>query len=142
MSMLDADLVVKSLCEAYAGAVNRSDSAAYSRLFEPDAIRIPPGEEPEQGRDAIRAGEQASYDIVRLNVRSTPRDVVALGSDWIYAIADIEGDAVPHAGGERSFFRATKTWLLRRQGSGEWLIARQMWNMKPAPRARGDRTGT
>ena len=129
--MSDAEIVVKDLCEAYAGAVNASDSATYSTLFAADAIRMPPGEEPEEGRDAIRAGEQASYDVVQLSVRSTPRDVLAVSDDWIYAIADIEGQAVAHADGNSSFFRATKTWLLRRQSSGEWLIARQMWNMKP-----------
>lgn len=129
--MSDAELVVKRMCEAYAEAVNASDSTVYSKLFEPDAVRMPPGEEPEEGRDAIRAGEQASYDVVELSVRSSPRDVVALPGDWIYAIADIEGHAVAHADGGKSFFRATKTWLLHRQSSGDWLIARQMWNMKP-----------
>lgn len=129
--MTDGEVVVMSLCEAYAGAVNASDSTAYSKLFESDAIRMPPGEEPEEGREAIRAGEQASYYLVELSVRSTPRDVIPLGDAWIYAIADIEGHAVAHADGTKSFFRATKTWLLHQQASGEWLIARQMWNMKP-----------
>lgn len=129
--MSDAEIVVKNLCEAYAGAVNASDSARYSTLFAPDAIRMPPGAEPEYGRDEIRAGEQASYDAVQLSVRSTPRDAIAVGEDWIYAIADIEGSAVAHADGAKSFFRATKTWMLKRHPSGEWLIARQMWNMKP-----------
>lgn len=36
-----------------------SDSAAYATLFAPDAIRIPPGSDPEHGPDAIRKGEQA-----------------------------------------------------------------------------------
>lgn len=129
--MSEATKVAERMCEAYADAVNAGDSAAYARLFAPDAIRMPPGAEPERGREAIRAGEQATYDVVGLSVRSAPRDVLALGEDWIYAIADIEGHAVSHEEGTKSFFRATKTWLLRKAASGEWLIARQMWNMKP-----------
>ena len=27
-------------------------------------------------------------------------------------------------------FKATTTWLLQRQPSGDWLIKRQMWNLK------------
>lgn len=35
--------IVKSTCDAYASAVNASDSRAYSKLFTEDAIRMPPG---------------------------------------------------------------------------------------------------
>ena len=124
--------VIESMCEAYARAVNASDSGAYCELFTPDAIRMPPGAEPEHGRDAIRRGEQADYDAAELSIRSTPGDAVRLADDWIYAIAHVEGTATAHADGRRSSFRATKTWLLQRQDSGDWLIARQMWNLKPA----------
>lgn len=123
--------VVKALCQAYASAVNASDSAAYSRLFAQDAIRMPPGRELEYGREQVRAGEQADYDRFKLEVRSTPGDVQQLSDDAIYAIAHIEGTGTGHRDGAESSFRATKTWLLRREENGEWLIARQMWNLKP-----------
>ncbi len=123
--------VVKSMCEAYAGAVNASDSAAYGRLFTADAIRIPPEAELERGPEEIAKGEQAGYDEGRLSIRSTPADVVELGDRWIYALAHVEGEYVAHADGARSSFRATKAWLLERQPSGEWLLARHMWNMRP-----------
>lgn len=122
--------VVKSTCDAYASAVNASDSLAYSNLFTEDAIRIPPGTEPERGREQIRKGEQADYDQFRLHIRSTPIDAVQTGDDWIYGIAQVDGTATSHSDGATSSFRATKTWLLHRQPSGEWLIARQMWNMR------------
>ena len=127
-----AEEVVTAMCVAYASAVNASDSVAYSKLFTEDAVRMPPGAEPERGRDEIRRGEQADYDAVRLSIRSTPADAVQAGDRWVYAIADVDGTATAHADGATSSFRATKTWLLQRQDSGEWLIARQMWNMKPA----------
>ncbi len=123
--------VVESLCQAYATAVNASDSDAYSKLFAQDAIRMPPGRSLEYGQEQIRAGEQADYDLAALEVRSTPGDVLRVADDWIYAIAHIEGTATAHADGAKSSFRATKTWQLQRQPSGRWLIARQMWNLKP-----------
>lgn len=123
--------VVKGMCDAYAGAVNAGDSEAYGALFTPDAIRIPPGSELEHGPDEIRKGEQAGYDEVRLTVRSSPTDVVQLGEEWIYALADIEGEAVAHSDGSTSTFRATKAWLLHRSPSGEWRVARHIWNMRP-----------
>ncbi len=122
------------MCEAYEQAVNASDAGAYAELFAPDAIRMPPGAEPEHGRDQIRNGEQAEYDSVRLNIRSTPLDAIRAGDDWVYGIAQVEGTATGHMDGETSTFRVTKTWLLQRQRSGQWLIARQMWNQRPPNR--------
>lgn len=127
-----AEEVVRDMCVAYASAVNASDSLAYSKLFTEEAVRMPPGAEPEHGRHEIRRGEQDGYDAFRLSIRSTPTDAVHTGDRWIYAIADVEGTATSHVDAETSSFRATKTWLLQRQDSGEWLIARQMWNLKPA----------
>ncbi len=37
-AMTDALEIVRSMCIAYASAVNASDSLAYSKLFTPDAI--------------------------------------------------------------------------------------------------------
>lgn len=122
--------VVASMCDAYAAAVNAGDSVAYRKLFADDAIRIPPGEAWEYGPDEIQKGEQASYDAGVLKIVSTPADYVALGDDYIYALANVEGEFVAH-GGESSTFRATKAWLLHRSPSGEWLLARHMWNMRP-----------
>lgn len=111
-------------------AVSSSDSEAYSLLFEPDAIRMPPGAEPEYGRDAIRTGEQGDYDVADWMIRSSRREALQLTDDWIYAIADIDGSTTAHSDGSTSTFKATKTWLLHRDQSGDWRIARQMWNIK------------
>ncbi|MFN2588647.1 MAG: SgcJ/EcaC family oxidoreductase [Actinomycetota bacterium] len=123
--------VVRSMCDAYARAVNTSDSQAYGKLFASDAVRIPPGSEHEHGPDEIAKGEQASYDDGRMAIRSTPVDVIEVGDDWIYALAHVEGEWTSHSDGSKSEFRATKAWLLQRQPSGEWLLARHMWNMRP-----------
>ena len=122
--------VVRLMCDAYAAAVNAGDSTAYRRLFTNEAIRIPPGSELERGPDAIQRGEQASDDEGALKIVSTPLDVVQLSEDWIYALADVDGVFESHDGEQRSNFRATKAWLLQRQPSGEWLLARHMWNTR------------
>lgn len=127
------DEVVSSLCRSYAAAVNANDSAAYAKLFAADAIRMPPGSHPEHGRDQIRRAEQADYDLARWSIRSTAGDALQIADDWIYAIAHVEGSKTAYADGAKSSFQATKTWLLQRQEGGEWLIARQMWNLKPPP---------
>jgi uncharacterized protein (TIGR02246 family) len=126
-----ADDVVQSMCQSYARAVNANDSEAYSHLFTADAIRMPPGSEPEHGPEEIRRGEQADYDIARWHIRSTPLDALQINDQWIYGIAHVDAATTAHADGTTKSLAATKTWLLQRQDSGDWLIARQMWNLKP-----------
>jgi uncharacterized protein (TIGR02246 family) len=125
-----ADEVVESMCQSYASAVNANDSVAYSKLFAADAIRIPPGSEPEYGPEQIRQGEQADYDVAKWSIRSTPVDALQITEQWIYGIAHVDVSTTAYADGAKFSFQVTKTWLLQKQDSGEWLIARQMWNLK------------
>ncbi|MBS9405730.1 DUF4440 domain-containing protein [Halomonas sp. TRM85114] len=129
--MSKADEVIQAMCQSYSSAVNASDSGAYTRLFAQDAIRMPPGSQPEYGPEQIQKGEQADYDAAKWNVKSTPREALSIAEDWIYGIVDVEVSMVTHADGKTSNFLLTVTWLLHRQPSGAWLIKSQMWNRKP-----------
>ena len=128
--MTDPMEVVEKLCERYQTAVSNNDSDAYSKLFAEDAIRIPPGSEPEHGPDEIRQGEQRDYDIARWTVRSRALDALQINDDWILGIGEGEVTTVAHADGATKSFRVNKIWLLQKQPSGHWLIKRQMWNLK------------
>ncbi|MFQ4141799.1 nuclear transport factor 2 family protein [Chlorogloeopsis sp. ULAP02] len=128
--MTDANEVVKAMCKKYQAAVNASDSTAYGKLFAADAIRIPPGSEPEHGAVEISKSEQKDYDIAKWTIQSQPIDVLQIDDQWIYGIAHIDITTTAHADGTTNSFKATKTWLLHKENSGEWLIKRQMWNLK------------
>ena len=122
--------VLENLCESYQTAVSNNDSDAYSKLFAEDAIRIPPGSEPEHGPDEIRQGEQRDYDIARWTVRSRALDALQINDDWILGIGEGDVTTVAHTDGATKSFRVNKIWLLQKQPSGHWLIKRQMWNLK------------
>ncbi|MGH8000145.1 MAG: YybH family protein [Brasilonema sp.] len=128
--MIDANQVLKTMCQKYQAAVNANDSTAYRQLFAADAIRIPPGSEPEHGPDEISKSEQKDYDVAKWSIQSRPIDVLQIDDEWIYGIAHVDVTTIAHADGTTNSFKATKTWLLHREDSGEWLIKRQMWNLK------------
>ncbi len=128
--MTHAHDVVQSMCQRYQAAVSANDSSAYRKLFAEDAIRVPPGSEPEHGPEAIAQSEQKDYDVARWAIRSTPVDALLINDAWIYGIANVDVTTVAKADGASRSFRATQTWLLHREPSGEWLIKRQMWNLK------------
>ncbi|MEO3431193.1 SgcJ/EcaC family oxidoreductase [Pelagibius sp. CAU 1746] len=128
--MADPMEVVKSMCARYQTAVSANDSTAYGKLFAEDAIRVPPGSEPEHGPEAIAQSEQKDYDVAKWSIQSKPLDALHINDDWVFGIAEAAVNTVPHDGGTERSFKATKTWLLQKQPSGEWLIKRQMWNLK------------
>jgi steroid delta-isomerase-like uncharacterized protein/uncharacterized protein (TIGR02246 family) len=126
----DTQEIFEALLHAYANANNAGDSLAYSRLFTADAIWMPPGAEPEYGPQQIRTSVQPYFDDATWSARFTPVDALRVAERWIYGIADVDVTTTAHGDGARSSFGLTATWLLQRQASGEWLIARQMWNPK------------
>lgn len=128
--MSDATKIVESMCERYQAAVSANDSAAYGKLFCADAIRVPPGAEPEHGPREIAESEQKDYDVATWTVKSKALDALWIDNDWVYGIAEAAVTTVAHGDRTTKSFKATKTWLLRRNPSGEWMIKRQMWNLK------------
>lgn len=128
--MTDAMEIVDIMCERYSAAVSANDSVAYGSLFCNDAIRIPPGCEPEHGPKAIARGEQNDYDRATFTCTSRPIDALRIDDDHVYGIAEAEVTTVSHDDGATKSFKATKTWLLERRQTGDWSIKRQMWNLK------------
>lgn len=128
--MIDANEVLKTMCEKYQAAVNANDSAAYRKLFAADAIRIPPGSEPEHGPDEISKSEQKDYDIAKWTVRLTPLDALRIDDQWVYGIAHADVNTVAYTDGTTNSFQAKKTWLFHKEDSGEWSIERYIWNLK------------
>ncbi len=128
--MIDANEIVKAMCERYSAAVSANDSVAYGKLFAADAIRIPPGLDPEHGPEEILQSEQKDYDVAKWTCQSTPLDALRIDDEWVYGIAQANVNTVSYADGTKNSFKVYKTWLLHKEDSGEWLIKRQMWNIK------------
>ena len=128
--MIDANQVLKTMCDKYSAAVSANDSLAYGKLFATDAIRIPPGSIPEHGSEEISQSEQQDYDGAQWTCQSTPIDALRIDDEWVYGIAQADVNTVSYAEGTKNSFKVYKTWLLHKEESGEWLIKRQMWNVK------------
>lgn len=128
--MTNTEKIVEAMCQRYAAAVSANDSKLYGSLFCQDAIRVPPGSEPEVGPKAIAASEQADYDLAHWTVTSRPLDALQISDGGVLGIAEASVETVNLADQTKRHFKATKFWLLERQPDGEWLIKRQMWNLK------------
>lgn len=68
--------------------------------------------------------------LPRASKETTTLNALRIDDDWVYGVAEADINTVARADGARKALQATKTWLLQRQPSGDWLIKRQMWNLK------------
>lgn len=130
--MTECNKIAHALMDRYSAAVNANDSAAYQKLFTADAIRIPPGADPEYGPEQIAGSEQADYDVARWTIKMSLIDAKSLSEDWIFAFIHVDAQLEFYADGSNGEKHANKGFLLHRQPSGEWLISRYLWNLKDA----------
>lgn len=123
--------VLEQAADAYVTAMNAAEWESVAACFSEGAVRIPPNEEPHQGRAAI---EQWLGGIEELSNYELTRDRI----DGAGGIAYIRGRytitlrpvGVPAPISDEGDF--LEVW--RKEPDGAWRIVEAMWNTRlPAP---------
>jgi uncharacterized protein (TIGR02246 family) len=118
---------LESAADGYLAAMRAEDWGLVAQSFTEDAVRIPPHEEPHQGRDAIEAWlggieKLVSYELTRDAV------VGAEGLAYVrgrYAITLRPRGAPGPISDEGDFL---EVW--RREPDGAWRVAEAIWNTR------------
>ena len=130
----EADVAaIKAEVEKFDVAWNSQDVEALLSLYSEDAVRMPPNEAEEVGKEAIRESFQRFFDEMISEGNSVTVDVRVAG-DLAYARGTWLGTDTPKAGGES--VQEDSKWLevLQRQADGSWQIICEMGSSnKPAP---------
>jgi ketosteroid isomerase-like protein len=128
----DERAAIVQAADVYVAAMRDADWERVARSFSEDAVRIPPNEEPHQGREEIEAwlrgiDELSSYELVRDQIDG------AAGMAYIrgrYAITLRPSGAPVPISDEGDFL---EIWRLGSDGA--WSIAEAIWNTRlPMPR--------
>lgn len=129
MSALTADEItaVEAAADAYLAAMKAGDWALVAQSFVDDAVRIPPHEEPHQGRDAIEAWlggieELSSYELTRDALDGADGFAYIRGR---YAIT-LRPVGAPGPITDQGDF--LEVW--RRGSDGVWRVAEAIWNTR------------
>ena len=103
--------------------VNAGDAERYSQLMMPDAVWIPPGQPPVEGRDAIREWLEPLFSVYkyRFALRGSR---VQLAGDWAVERGDFASRLTRKSGGDAQSRRGSYIVLWRQNESGEWRIER------------------
>ena len=124
--VLAQDDPMTGLIEEWTTHFNAGHFDVVSNLYTEDAVRMPPGQEPHSGREAI-AADLANYAGVTIALTHDGSEMSGdMMSAWgTYELYDREtGDAVQNG-----------PWMnIARKGEdGSWKIARDIWNLRIQP---------
>jgi uncharacterized protein (TIGR02246 family) len=128
MSLRSEDrAAIEQAADAYVAAMNAADWKRVARTFSEDGVRIPPNEEPHQGREAIETWlggieELTSYELVRDRIGGTDGLAYVSGR---YAIT-LRPVGAPTSISDQGDF--LEIW--RREPDGAWRIVEAMWNTR------------
>lgn len=118
---------IEQAADAYVAAMNAADWERVARSFSEDGVRIPPNEEPHQGRKAIERWlggieELTSYELIRDRIDGAEGIAYVRGR---YAISLRPAGAPAPVSDQGDFL---EVW--RQEPDGVWRISEAMWNTR------------
>lgn len=118
---------IRRLFAEYAAAVTAGDVSAVARLYEPDAIQLPPNSPALTGREAIRS--KLESELKGIKVAATIKvEEVCPADHWAFARGSYRMVTTTQGGGDPQV--TTGNWLdiLKRQPDNSWKIVRATWS--------------
>ncbi|MEZ4456375.1 MAG: SgcJ/EcaC family oxidoreductase [Gemmatimonadales bacterium] len=123
---------VRAVAEGIIAADNARDLERVLGYYAPDAVLLPPGEPPVQGRAAIRPRYEGLF--ARFDPAIVARvDEVCVDGDLAYVRGHNGGRLVAREGGTSRALDDTYLMVLRRSGEGNWQISQLMWHPAGSP---------
>jgi uncharacterized protein (TIGR02246 family) len=123
----DDRAALEQAADAYLAAMNAADWERVARSFSEDGVRIPPNEEPHEGREAIERWLGGIEELTRYELS---RDEIG-GADGIayvrgqYAITLRPMGARAPLSDQGDFLE-----IWRKESDGVWRIIEAMWNTR------------
>jgi uncharacterized protein (TIGR02246 family) len=123
----DDRAAIEQAADAYVAAMRQADWQRVAQSFSEDAVRIPPHEEPHQGRAAIEGwlrgiDELGNYELIRDRIDGADDVAYIRGT---YAITLRPAGAPAPISDEGDFLE-----IWRKGPDGAWSIAEAMWNTR------------
>lgn len=125
----DADqAAIAGIRTAYQTAAGTQDGAALAKLHAPDGVEMPPNAPVAKGRAAIEAFHKAfgqQWMMHGITITSTETRV---SGDTAYDIGTYKQGLMSQKGGGMVDDKGKYVVLLKKDGSGKWLITHSIYN--------------
>lgn len=133
----DRDAIVSTL-NAYAAALNASDTAAVMPLYEPDGVFMPPYSQSAIGVRAVRTAYDDVFKHIHLHVKFKIDEVVQMAPDWAFVRTNSAGHTTQVPSGASEAEANQELFVLHKDDDGKWRIARYSFSStNPPPMSAG-----
>ncbi len=125
---------IESVLAKYERALNASDTDTVMTLYADDSVFMAQHSAPSVGREAIRRAYDGVFGAIDLDVRFTVDEVIQASPQWAFARTRSEGFVTINATGDKAPEGNQELFVLAKQDSGEWKIARYIFSTTNPPR--------
>ena len=133
----DDEAAIRATMMRYQDALNAADTARVLPLYEPDGVFMQPYGPSVVGSNAIRETYDGDFSLFRLQVRFDIVEIVRTGPRWAFVRTTSAGTHTVNATHHVSSEGNQELFILHRQPSGAWLIARYSFSPTKPPSAAG-----
>jgi len=119
---------VKKLLGNYERVLNASDAKGVLKLYAKDGVFMPQHSPSQVGTDAIRTAYEHVFEAIDLDVEFDIIEVEILSDQWAFARTTSSGTTTINANGAKVSEGNQELFLLEKQTSGEWKIARYIFS--------------
>lgn len=124
----EADLqAIDRVREQHVGALNGGNADAWVSEFTDDGVQMPPNAPANVGKAAIANWSRGFLSYFRVQF-ALDADEVRILDDWAFERGDYSIDLTPSAGGPSLTDAGKYITLYRREPTGTWRMARDIWN--------------
>lgn len=133
MDSMNDEQAIRRVVAAWIDATREGQVDKVLELMTPDVVFLVAGQPPMHGRDGFAAGLRALLAAHRIESDSTVDEVEVCG-DMAWCRTTLEVRVLPLADGGKAMRRAGHTLsVFRRNGDGDWQLARDANLLLPVP---------
>lgn len=114
--------------DRYKNALNASNTDEVMKLYEADAIVMPPDHPTVIGKDDIRQTYDTVSKAIKLNVTFKIDEIKRLSSDWAFARTQSHGTLTTLDNNAQMPESNQEIFIFHRAKDGTWLIARYIFS--------------
>jgi uncharacterized protein (TIGR02246 family) len=120
---------------AYQTAAGSQDGAALAKLYTPDGVEMPPNAPAAKGRAAVEAFHKAFGQQWMMHGMTITSGELKVHGDYAYDTGTYKQSLMPMKGGAVADDHGKYVVLLKKDGSGNWLITHAIYNSDVPPPA-------
>lgn len=125
---------IVDLLRSYETALNASNTEAVMPLYAEDGVFMPQHSPSHVGQKAVRTAYDNVFTMITLDVEFEIMEVRVISPEWAFARTNSEGTVTINATGAKVPEANQELFIFRKQGDGDWKIARYAFSTTNPPR--------